>query len=575
MYRYIFMIFIACLTGLVTGQARYAMGDDNMEKRGAILPWTTIYAETMDTNGRILGPAYGSFSVEIESSNQRCIKLTAGDGYASFHAPVSANAMVIRYSLPDAAEGGGLNAALLISINKEEPRRVDITSRYSWLYGHYPFNNKPQSKAPRNFYDEVRVPELDIARNDIVTVQLERGGAANHFILDLVDLEMADAPRNKPDQALSITDARFKQQLKDDDYTDVLRACIAEAAVKKQIVWIPAGIYRVTGTISLPAGVRVQGAGMWHSNLVGDDALYDDPQRRVRFQGTGEDIHLSDFAIIGKLTYRNDREPNDGIVGSFVNSTISRIWLEHVKVGMWVTNSSNLTVEGCRFRNTIADGLNFSVGCSRCVVRNTSARGTGDDCFAMWPATYRKQKFDPGFNTVEHCTAELPFLAQGISIYGGTGNRVVDCLVRDIGSGAGIFVASRFPVSNRNVDNGFKGTTVIERCILMRCGGNDQGHWREAIQVYLHLGDIPALRLDRVQIVDSLSGAIGFVSVGKQPHRTSTEFSDVEVKKYGLAYRNSCGLKVSGSLDGTLLHRNTNLGKIVNGAESFRIDEDR
>ena len=102
---------------------------------------------------------------------------------------------------------------------------------------------------------------------------------------------------------------------------------------------------------------------MWYSTLQGKETLYADASRRVRLKGTGSNIHLSDFAIIGKLTYRNDSEPNDGIVGSYgTNSTISHLWIEHTKVGMGIENSKNLVIDGCCMRNTKADGINFCVG---------------------------------------------------------------------------------------------------------------------------------------------------------------------------------------------------------------------
>jgi hypothetical protein len=73
---------------------------------------------------------------------------------------------------------------------------------------------------------------------------------------------------------------------------------------------------------------------MWYTAFIGDEGLYNQSNRRVRFKLTGNNIHLADFAIIGKLNYRNDSEPNDGIVGAHCeNSTISRIWVEHTKVG--------------------------------------------------------------------------------------------------------------------------------------------------------------------------------------------------------------------------------------------------
>ncbi len=101
----------------------------------------------------------------------------------------------------------------------------------------------------------------------------------------------------------------------------------------------------------------------------------------------GSHIHLADFSIIGRLNYRNDNEPNDGIVGAgCADSSISNVWLEHTKVGIWIYNGVNLVIEGCRFRDLIADGVNLCVGTSGTVIENCTARGTGDDCFAIWPA---------------------------------------------------------------------------------------------------------------------------------------------------------------------------------------------
>ena len=163
----------------------------------------------------------------------------------------------------------------------------------------------------------------------------------------------------------------------------------------------------------------------------------------MRFKLKGSDIHLADFAIVGKLNCRSDNEPNDGLGGSFgTNSTISRIWVEHTKTGAWIVNSSGLMVEGCRFRDTIADGINFCVGMRGSTIFYCTARGTGDDCFAIWPATYASQKFTPGLNVIRHCTGQTPFLANGAAIYGAEGNRVEDCLFKDLSYGCGVLISA-------------------------------------------------------------------------------------------------------------------------------------
>src|SRR5260221_11361389 len=167
-------------------------------------------------------------------------------------------------------------------------------------------------------------------------------------------------PLKAPSNSLSVTDKSFRKGDSTQDYTEAFKKCIAKAAETGKSVWIPQGTFKITGDIILPSNITVQGAGMWYTQLVGDEAQYTNANRRVRLKGNGSNIHIADFAIIGKLNYRSDKESNDGIVGSFgTNSTISSIWFEHTKVGMWIENSKNLKITGCRMRNTNADGINF------------------------------------------------------------------------------------------------------------------------------------------------------------------------------------------------------------------------
>src|SRR5882757_4973774 len=99
---------VLLLTG-VTGavQAR--------DKIGADLPWTTYEAEAMHTTGTVLGPQYAPYLLETESSGQKCVKLAAAGEYVEFAAVAEANALVIRYSLPDSRDGGGTQASLVLS----------------------------------------------------------------------------------------------------------------------------------------------------------------------------------------------------------------------------------------------------------------------------------------------------------------------------------------------------------------------------------------------------------------------------------------------------------------------------
>jgi len=50
-------------------------------------------------------------------------------------------------------------------------------------------------------------------------------------------------------------------------------------------------------------------------------------------QAHRSDIHLADFAIVGKLNYRDDDEPTMALSARLRRFLGSRVWLEHTKVG--------------------------------------------------------------------------------------------------------------------------------------------------------------------------------------------------------------------------------------------------
>ena len=54
------------------------------------------------------------------------------------------------------------------------------------------------------------------------------------------------------------------------------------------------------------------------------------------------------------------------------NSTVSDIWIEHMKVGAWMDGPmTNLTFSGMRIRDTIADGINLHGGVTDSTITNS------------------------------------------------------------------------------------------------------------------------------------------------------------------------------------------------------------
>ena len=153
-------------------------------------------------------------------------------------------------------------------------------------------------------------------------------------------------------------------------------------------------------------------------------------------------MHLSNFAIFGNVQVRDDSAQVNGIGGAMSNSTVSNIWIEHMKVGAWMDGPmTNLTFSGMRIRDTTADGINLHGGVTNSTVTNSNIRNTGDDGIALWADS--SIGADSG-DTISNNTVQLQQLANGIAVYGGNNNTVTGNLVEDTGitQGGGIPVGA-------------------------------------------------------------------------------------------------------------------------------------
>jgi hypothetical protein len=180
----------------------------------------------------------------------------------------------------------------------------------------------------------------------------------------------------------------------------------------------------------------------------------------------GSNVHLSDFAISGNVQERNDGDQVNGIGGALSNSTVDRVWIEHMKVGAWMDGPmDSLVFSGMRIRDTTADGVNFHGAVTNSKVTNSELRNLGDDGLATWADQGIGADANDSF---DHDTVEYPILANGIAIYGGHDNNVSDNRVIDAGltQGGGIHVAQRFASTAL-------GATSVLRNTLIRDGSLD------------------------------------------------------------------------------------------------------
>jgi hypothetical protein len=426
---------------------------------GASLPYTEVQAENSATNGTVIGPSYTQGQLADEASGRKAVTLQGSGKYVTFTTPVATNSIDFRYSIPDSSGGSVYTAPLSLYVNGTKQTDFSLTNAYSWYYGSYPFTNTPGS-GQHHFYDEVhRLFGTTYPAGTTFKLEVDSEDTASSYTVDLADFEQVGAALTQPAGSVSVT-SEGADASGVTDSTSAFNAAIT-AAGAGGTVWIPAGTYNVPGHIAVN-NVTIAGAGMWYSTVTGTaPGFYGNSA-----PNPSTNVHLQNFAISGNVQERDDSAQVNGIGGALSNSTVSNIWIEHMKVGAWMDGPMDkLTFSGMRIRDTTADGINFHGGVTNSTVTNSDIRNTGDDGIATWA--------DSGIgadanDTISNNTVQLQMLANGIAIYGGHDNTVSGNLVVDTGinQGGGIQVGQRF--SSTPV-----GTTTISSNTMIRDGDLD------------------------------------------------------------------------------------------------------
>jgi Malectin domain/Ricin-type beta-trefoil lectin domain/F5/8 type C domain len=480
----------------------------NFASAGPTLPYAEVQAENAATTGTIIGPARNYPSLPSESIGKRAVTLSAGQ-YVEFTAPVAANSIVVRYSIPDSADGVGLNATLGLSINGAAQPDLPITSRYGWLYGGYPFNNNPGDVRPHHFYDEVHrlVPQMAIGAK----VRVTAGSGAPSYTIDLMDFEQAPGPLAQPTGSLSITTDFGADASGSADSTTAIQNAVNSASSQGKVLWIPQGTFKINTQIHVN-NVTIRGAGIWYATLHFITPTGNNEGLYGNYAPTpSTNVHLSDFAILGEVVARNDNDQINGIGGALTSSDITNLWIEHTKVGMWLDGPfDHLTITNVRIRDVMADGVNFHGGVTSSIVTKSFLRNTGDDGLAVWSDS--RAGTACANDTFSFNQVEIPVLANGIALYGGTDNSVTDNYVGEQqAEGGGIHVGNRFsPVT------AVAGTTTIARNTIVRSGSEDYYNgWNfgtGALWFYaLDAAMTSTINVTSNQILDSNYEAIHFI----------------------------------------------------------------
>ena len=485
---------------------------DWIKGRGAQVAFVEQEAEHAKHTGKLIGNdrTYGVLS--SEASQRRAVTLDAVGQYVEFTMPVKSNSFNVRYSLPDSADGKGLDATMDLYVADKKLKALPMTSRYSWQYGGYPFNNHP-GPNPHHFYEETRtLLDKEYPAGTKVKLQVTSTSASPTFTIDVADFEMVDKPIPKPSGALSVVDYKADPTGKTDS-TVAFQAAVDAGKSQKKLVYIPEGNYLLYDHVIVDQ-VTLAGAGPWYSVLGGRHPT----ERRKACgvygadakKGGSKNVLLKDFAIIGDIRERVDDDQVNCIGGALSNTVVDNVWMQRCKCGAWMDGPmDNFTIQNSRILDTFADGVNFHMGVTNSKVHNTFLRNQGDDTLAMWA-----QNVPNVNNKFTQNTIGLPVLANNVAIYGGKDIEVSDNLIYDtLTNGGGIHIANRYPGVNGN--QAVKGKHNVFRNTLLRAGNSDY-NWRFGIGAIWFSGENEAItgatiHVKDCDVIDSSYAAIHFI----------------------------------------------------------------
>ncbi|MFI2365864.1 discoidin domain-containing protein [Promicromonospora sp. NPDC019610] len=497
--------------------------------RGANLPFDTYEAEDGVAGGgaTAIGPNRVVGDLAGEASGRRAVTLGQTGSYVEWTTRATANSLVVRFSMPDAAGGGGTSGSLGVYVDGQFVKNIDLTSRYAWLYGNEASpGNQPGQGAPRHIYDEANAL-LGRTVPAGSTIRLQKTASnPGPYTVDFVDLEQATAQAN-PDPARYVQPAGFTHQ----DVQNALDRFRMDTTGNLAGVYLPAGDYQTASKFQVYGkAVDIVGAGPWFTRFHAP-AGQENTDIGFRAEGTANGSTFRDFAYFGNYTSRID---GPGKVFDFANvrdMTIDNIWVEHMICMFWAANMDDSEIKDSRIRNTFADALNMTNGSANNHVHNNQARGTGDDSFALFAATDAGSSGQRG-NVFENLTSTNTWRAAGLAVYGGQDNTFRNIYIADTLVYSGVTISSLdfgYPME------GFgPAPTVFEGISVVRSGGHFWGaQVFPAVWLFSASKTFTAIRVNDLDIVDPTYSGIMFQTqyVGGQPVNPvqDTVFTDVSI----------------------------------------------
>lgn len=494
--------------------------------RGADLPFTLLEAEQAATGGGAvkLGPNRTVGDLAGEASGRQAVHLRTDGAYVEWTLDEPTNTLVTRFSIPDAAGGGGQNGSVDVFVDGQFRKRLDLTSKFAWVYGNEanPVND-PGAGPARHVYDEASTM-LGATVPAGSTIRLQKTGSNPLPVaVDFISTELA-SPKANPDPARYAVPAGFSHQ----DVQNALDKARMEGLAG---VYLPAGDYTTSNKFQVYGrAVDIVGAGPWFTRFHAPSGQ-NNTDIGFRADASANGSKFRSFSYWGNYTQRIDGPGKVLDFSGVANMTVDDLWVEHMVCMFWAANMDNSTITNSRIRNTWADGINMTNGSAGNVVRNIETRGTGDDSFALFAATDGGGSGQRG-NLYESLTSLVTWRAAGLAVYGGQDNTFRDIYIADTLVYSGVTISSLdfgYPME------GFgPATTNFDDISLVRAGGHFWGNQTfPAMWLFSASKEFRGIRVSDVDIVDPTYSGIMFQTnyVGGSPQNpiTDTTFTNVSI----------------------------------------------
>ena len=525
--------------GTAFAETRTELWTKESHDYGAKLPYLRYEAEEGVGSDAVLKHSTTYDETEMEASNQSYVQLTKEDSSLRFTLKKAANAMTLRFTMPENASG-----ELEISVERngellgKKTLELDNSSAWQYVKENDVFDEKIAGSHSRFRFDERHFllendnkELMELEESDVLTIR-RTDKKADELGIDYIELEQAPEAKEAPDNSVSITDAPYSAVPNDgqDDSAAFLDA-LKDADKENKTLYIPVGTFDFDRKLVISAtDMRITGAGIWHTQL--HFTSEEQAGGGIEFLDSSSNVEMDNLYMDSELKSRFHQEANyKGIAGVLgENSKLHDLWLEHFECGIWVGDyveadkmkyTKNLTVSNSRIRNNFADGVNFAQGTRNSKVQNSDIRGNGDDGLATF-ASKAIVKIKEKVNGVEQVryihteskpaennaflnnTVELTWRASGIALHGGANHCIEGNLVKDITSGSGLRVSTVFPGYNFDDNQNIS----IKRNLLIQTGTDNDFYGNALASIHFEklYGEMKKIQVTDNRLINSPHG---------------------------------------------------------------------